>query len=92
MENSAVTVFAPENPSRRHTNQAETAIERYRIVHTGPNTEVGRVKNGLEGTVPTPTHGLGRRDQRPYAGHREADHDDAARTSTERPVSLKYCQ
>jgi hypothetical protein len=46
-ENSAITIFVPENPARGYTNQAEAAIERYRTVHTGPNTESGGVKNGL---------------------------------------------
>jgi hypothetical protein len=38
MENSTIAVAAPEKPSRRQNSQAEKAIERYKIVHTIPDS------------------------------------------------------
>src|SRR3712207_2629482 len=45
---TAKSVIAiPEKPVRRHTSQPATAIERYRKVHTGPNSQFGGVKKGF---------------------------------------------
>src|SRR3954452_20612693 len=59
-KNSAIAAFAPEKPFSRHTSRPETAIERYRTVHTGPNNQPGGVKNGLSrGPYQTPPAGSG---------------------------------
>ncbi len=94
IENSANAVFAPEKPSRRQRSQAEKAIERYRIVLASPNTEsLGVKKNGVS-RVPyqPPLTVWGDMASDPTSSTAKHATTNAARTSTERPVSLKSCR